>query len=240
MASAKNTILSIFTYALVMVLAGSTVYFYLKSQEKSTNTLPTPNLPAGRHGSKLQTTPTLTPTTQPQTTLSPTPALTKPAQNSNHPSNPAQTYKIGPGETLFGIATKLNMNWTRITEVNNLENGDNIKEGQILFIPSFDEKTKKLYLEFTVDTSKATQIQDQATNLPTSPYLDPAATSKQDAIGFYGLAAEDIYLFISKNELDGTAIVDVTHKDKKYEINLIQPVKKGKDGIWTISKIIPQ
>lgn len=233
MHTSKNTILNIITYFIVMVLAGSTVYFYLKSHEAPTNIHSNPNNKA----TITKTEQSIIPTAKPSTSLTPT--ITQPSKSTNKPSNPAQTYTVGGGETLFGIATKLNMNWTRLTEVNNLPNGDSIKEGQVLFVPSYDETTKKLYLEFTPDITKATQIQNQAANLPTSPYLDPSATAKQDSIGFYGLTTDAAYSFISKNELEGSAIVNVTLADKSYQIILIQPINKGKDGIWAISKIIP-
>lgn len=237
--SSKNTIINILTGLLVLILAGSTAYFYLQSSDKKTTPQKTNNSktdiqPQKTSEEKKSTdTGVKSPASEQQTNL------TKPAVSTNRPSNPAKTYTIGPGETLFAISTKLDINWTRLTEINNLENGDNIKEGQILITPTYDEKTKKLYVEFQTDVQKSTQIQEQTTAKKSLEYLDPISVAKQDALGIYGLTKEDDYTFDSSNELEGTATVFASHLDKKYIIELVQPAKKGKDGIWAISKITP-
>lgn len=240
MAQAKSLILNLVTLILVALLAGSTVYFYLKSQEKSSSSSTKQSTTSGNDNDKDSNATDSADSQTTTKTTEDTENITKPAASSDHPSNPAKTYTIASGETLSAISAKLNMNWTRLAEVNNITNSDMVKEGDIIIVPSYNEKTKKLYLEFTVDTQKAAQIQDQAASDATSIYLDPAATAKSDAVGFYGLADTDTFSFVSKNELDGTAIVNVVHGDKNYVINLIQPTKKGKDGIWAISTILPK
>ncbi|MDO8513345.1 MAG: LysM domain-containing protein [bacterium] len=237
MGSAKTKILNIATLGLVFALAGSTVYYYLKSQEASTikqadkMTEPKQKTITDKENNTLSD--------SPKTSAAPNSAYTQPAASSGRPSNPAQTYIVGAGETLSGIASKLNMNWTRLSEINNLESGDQIKEGQILIIPSYDESSKKIFVEYKIDGQKSTQLQDESTRLSPAPYLDPATVAKTDSANIYGLSASDTFQFISKNEADGTAIVNATHLEKHYQIDLFQPVQKGKEGIWAIQKITP-
>lgn len=225
---------NIILFIIVGLLAASTAYFFLQSQEKTANKSAT-----------SQITPSISATPSPSGTATPTPkptasSATQPASSSNRPSNPAETYTVGQGETLFIISQKLNITWTTIAAVNNIANADTIKEKQVLIIPTADEQTKKLYVAFQVDAAKAEAIQQKAAADPTSVYLDPAKTAKNDAPPIYGITAEDTYTLESGNEYEGTAIIAVTHADKTYKIYLTQPVKKGKDGIWAISKIQPQ
>lgn len=239
MGSARSVILNIITYIFITVLAASTIYFYLKTQEgKPTNN----SNPGPSNQANTKTNTDKSDTTNKTTDVTTTPANlnTVPAPSSSFPSNPAQTYVVGPGETLSGISSKLNMNWQRIVEINGLSSGDAIKENQRLIIPSYDEKNKKLFAEFKIDIQKATQLQDQASQNSPSSYIDPLEVAKSDSTRVYGLTANDTFTFISKNELEGTAVVNVTHVDsKQYQINLTQPVKKGKDGTWAITQIIP-
>lgn len=237
MTNGKNIILNILTFIVIATLAASTIYFFLQSQDNKI----TPK-PAVSDQSKEETKkqPKTSADQEPKTTKeSSISSITQPGKTGKLPSNPAETYVLQSGETLSTLAAKLNINWTRVIEVNNIENPDSVKIGQQLIIPSYNDKNKKLYVSFLVDLPKATQIQEEASKNTSSLYLDPIKTAKNDSSGIYGIAENDNFSLSTTDEYEGTAVITVAHQDKQYQINLSQPVKKGKGGIWAISQIQP-
>ena len=57
---------------------------------------------------------------------------------SSAPAQPAPTileYKVGPGDTLFNISQKYNINWATLATLNNLKSPYSLKLGQTLKIP---------------------------------------------------------------------------------------------------------
>lgn len=217
---------------LLAVFAASTVYFFLKSQDKNNN--------SSSSSSQTTAATTITPTAAPAGTTTPASSpYTKPAASSKQPSNPAETYTFQAGDTLSSIGDKLDISWTSLATINNISNPDNVTADQVLIIPSIDDKTNKGFIAFKTDQSKAAEIQHQATADPTNIYLDPVTAAKATVPPIYGITATDTFTKVSSNEFDGTAVVNISHGDKSYQVNLIQPITKGKGGIWAVSKIQP-
>lgn len=229
----SNSGLSITFIILIGILTATSVYFFLKSQEK------TPSQNTSNETATPTPTDTSGPTPSPTATPSPSSSLMIPAPSSNRPSNPAQTYKVKSGETLFMIGRRFDMTWTTIIAVNGIsdENADKVKSGQTLIIPSYDTATKKFFVQYKTDPARAKTIQSDADSNPTQPYLDPIKVSKSDVKPIYSINASDDYILKSRNDYTGTAQIQVTHNELSYQIDLIQPIKKGKKGIWAIAKI---
>ena len=147
-----------------------------------------------------------------------------------------QTYTVQKGDTLFTIGLKFNLPWTKIAEANGLTENSVIKEGQILKIPlgnSGSGESKK----FTIDLSLMQQIQAQVDSGQNIWYLDPVSVSKNQVPNTYGITKDDKYTLKTKNTATGTAIVEVIHDTKVYQVNLTQPVRKGDSGIWAVESV---
>lgn len=64
--------------------------------------------------------------------------------NPPAPQNETTTYTVVSGDTLSGIAMKYNTSWQRLAEINNLNNPNLIKVGQILKVPVAATTNKSL------------------------------------------------------------------------------------------------
>ncbi|MBA7492617.1 hypothetical protein ES702_03167 [subsurface metagenome] len=141
-----------------------------------------------------------------------------------------ETYTVQKGDTLFTIGLKFNVPWTKIAEYNGLSETSVIKEGDVLKIPGAGTGEIK---RFPIDETQMQHIQTQVDGGSQSWRLDPIAVAKQEIPPTYSISENDKFTLKSKNSAVGIAIVEVIHETKIYEIKLIQPVKKGSDGIWT-------
>lgn len=227
----KGKILNFIPYIFILIFAATTAYFFIRSLDKPSQTSKTTTI-------KPTITASISPTTTNQTENS-TLVYTKPAASSKRPSNPAEVYIVGSGETLSMVGEKLDINWQIIASVNNISNADNVQAEQILIIPTLDENLKKLVVAFKIDDTQSQNLQKQAAHNQDIIYLDPVLTAKSDTPPIYGITNQDTFNLESPTN-DNSAIVIVTHEDKIYEIQLSQPVNKGKGGIWAISKIFPR
>ncbi len=225
----EGKIINFIPYIFVLIFAASTAYFFIGSLDRSSKSSPTQT---------ALTNPTskASPTTTAQNEQS-TLTYTKPAASSKRPSNPAETYTLGIGEGLSMVGEKLDINWQIIASINNISNVDSVQANQVLIIPALDEGLKKLVINFKIDEKQAQNLQKQASSKKDLVYLDPVLTAKADVPPIYGLTNEDTFTNESTIS-DSNTIITVAHDNKNYEIQLVQPLTKGKEGIWAVSKII--
>lgn len=169
--------------------------------------------------------------------------LTEPTQLSKKEEkstekNDYQTYVVQPGDTLFGISTKLNVSMDELASLNGITDVNQIKVGQTLKIPGTKTATSG---QIQIDLARMKELQDLV-NQGNQPWrLDPVEVVKADAPASYQFSALDTYNLKSKDDVTGDAVVEVIKtKDSKtyiYEVSLIQPIEKGPKGIWAISSI---
>ncbi len=212
--------------SLVMVLAATTVFFIFKSMNKSDskeNISASANKTSAGEGSLTST---------PQVASSS--SISKPASSSERPSHPTDTYTIQKGETLFEIAKKNGTTLFELTQANALSDQDKILSGQKLIIP------KNGKVGYTIDNSKATELQSQADYGRLPARLSPEETCRLDAPDVFGLAFDDSFIIVSRDDNTGKAQVKVNAKaGGNFLIGLSQPIKKGDKGIWAIEEITP-
>jgi len=147
-----------------------------------------------------------------------------------------QTYTVQPGDTLFTVGLKFDMPWTKIAEANGLSEDSVIKVGDVLKIPS-ETPTASESKKFTINTEKMGQVQAQVDSGSLSWYLDPVLVAKEKIPPTYSITKNDQYSLKSKNNVEGIAIVEIIHNTKVYQVKLIQPVKKGTNGIWDVESV---
>lgn len=165
-----------------------------------------------------------------------TPSLPSSPSLSLGPSQPKQTHKVEKGETLFAIGQKYNVEWTSIVKANGLADENLIKAGDLLVVPTIDVKAGISQVDFSIDQEKSKIIQSQATSNQ-AWRLDPVEVAKKEGSGVYGLTVNDNWVLGSKNSETGVATVRVAREDEQYEVNLVQPVEKGEQGIWAITAV---
>lgn len=236
----KKNLINILIFIVLVVLGGVVTYFWilngaLKNQLANVQKQTEENFKKAEN-QQTQAAKTSSPTSTAQTANL--------AGSENKPSEPAETYTVGKGETLYPIGLKLNLDWTYIAEANNLVEPYTIKAGQILVIPHVDGKQKVNQIEFRIDDTRAQKIQSQA-NAGTNPiHLDPLETAKNDTFNLYGISSANEFSLGSRDNANSEAIVNVLkkidNKEKKFEIRLTQPsAAKGPQGIWAIEYIKP-
>lgn len=86
----------------------------------------------------------VTPTPGPAVPPGPTPTATAetgtPSDNAETGGTPPDTYVVQPGDTLYGIAVKFNVDVQALIDANNISDPNNLLAGQILVIPKPDEQ----------------------------------------------------------------------------------------------------
>ena len=208
-----------------MVLAGTTIFFIFKSLDKSDSkeiSASANKTPAGEGSS----------TSLPQVASSS--SISKPASASERPSHPTDTYTIQKGETLFEIAQKNGTTLFELTQANALSDQDKILSGQKLIVP------KNGKVGYTIDNTKATELQSQADYGRLPARLSPEETCRLDVPPVFGLAVDDNFILVNRDDSTGKAQVKVNAKaGGNFLINLSQPIKKGDKGIWAIEEISP-
>ena len=147
------------------------------------------------------------------------------------------TYTVQAGETLFTIGLKFNTPWTKIAEANGLTEDSVIMAGQVLKIPGVSSSNSSESKTFTIDRAAAEKIQSQVDSGQNLWYLDPVSVAKEEIPPTYSISKNDRFELKSKNTAEGIAMVEIIHDTKVYQAKLIQPVKKGSDGIWATESI---
>lgn len=145
------------------------------------------------------------------------------------------TYTVQEGDTLFAIGLKFNIPWIKIAEANGLTEDSVIEVGQVLKIPGVAGSGESK--SFEIDQKKAEGIQSQVDAGQLLWYLDPVSVAKDQIPSTYSISENDRFELKSKNTAEGIAIVEVIHNTKVYQVKLIQPVKKGSDGIWAVESV---
>lgn len=206
---------------LLVILAASTSFFAAKTYKMSD---------APKEVKKSSDSETVSKTAA-QAMPSASSEVRKPAAITEKPSHPADTYTVQRGETLFVVAQNVGSNWQDISEANGLTDADKIQAGKVLIIPKAGQ------VNFTLDSTLAATIQNDADE-GTYPFrLDPVETARSDAPTSYGIKISDN--FALKNKSEGSAQVQVSIEGKNYLIKLNQPVTRGDKGIWAIESIRP-
>jgi spore germination protein len=57
-------------------------------------------------------------------------------------------YKVKNGDTLWSIGNRFGIHWTKLQEINELENPDLIFEGQVIYLSKKDKPTFKTWDDF--------------------------------------------------------------------------------------------
>ena len=165
---------------------------------------------------------------------------TKPPQEQNSSSNEKLLeYEVKKGDTLFSLSLKFNVALETLMKLNNIANPDQIKAGQKLKIPAGEGSA--LDTDLSLDQEKMKEIQGYVDAGNQEWRLDPIEVVKVDAPANYGFTALDVYTLSKKDEQKGEAEVQVEKQVNNqkiiYKVKLIQPVKKGPQGIWAITSI---
>ncbi len=205
---------------LVAILASTTTFFAAKS--RSTN-----SKKAGVESTKSPATASTEAAATPGPQVST--AVSRPA--TEKPSSPNKTYTIQAKETLFGIAQKQGTTLADLSEANGITDADKIQAGQVLYIPENGQ------VEFMIDNTKATAIQNQVDQGKTQWRLAPDETARADAPNVYGLKVTDTYTIKNRDDANGTATVQASSEGGNFLITLTQPITKGEKGIWAIQSI---
>lgn len=157
----------------------------------------------------------------------------KPAEES------FESYTVKDGDTLFGISMKFNIPMDKLAEFNNITDPNQIKVGQVLKIPKSGSNISKEEIE--IDLDKMRDIQTLVDRGEQSWRLDPVEVVKATAPASFQFSALDDYTLKSKDLENGKAVVSVKKtidsEVKTFEVDLIQPVVKGENGIWAIIAI---
>jgi len=145
-------------------------------------------------------------------------------------------YTVAAGDTLFGISSKLNIPLEELAELNGITDPNQIKVGQVLKIPNTNTVGAQ---KIEIDLSKMKEIQTLVDEGKQLWRLDPVEVTKVESPEEYQFTATDLYELKNKDESKGEAVVIITKADglRKYEALLIQPVKKGSKGVWSLVSV---
>ncbi len=154
---------------LVAILAASSVFFFAKSRKTS----PTSSLSPKNSPSVASSTSTATPQVNIST------AVTKTALSSERPSDPSDIYTIEKGDSLLVIAQQNGLTMEELTSANGISDPDKILRGQVLLIPKGNQ------INFTLDNTKATNLQKFVDNGKYSCRLIRGETARSDNAGAY-------------------------------------------------------
>ena len=218
----KERTILVFLLVLCGLLAGSTTFFAtLHFSEK-------PQAPG-----EVSTTQQPTPTPAPEPASAPPPPETSaaPVNFNTLPSVPEVTYTVQKNDTLFSVASSLEVSADEIALANNLTDVNVIKFDQVLVIPKVDKTAKVAEITFLPNDKGIKNVTSKIGAGQDTVHKDPLKTAQVDHGGLYGLGAQDSYT-LGKND-DKTADIDVKHADDTFLIT----VKKHEQGIWIVLKI---
>jgi LysM repeat protein len=157
---------------------------------------------------------------------------------SSQPKKIEKTHKVQPGDTLFAIGLKYNIEWTKIAEYNGLSETAVIKEGDVVKIPQEGKETNEK--TYTIDESVFQKYQSNVNDGLEQWRLNPAEVCKSMIPDDFEITKSDIYTLTNQNTESGEATVEITHTGQIYTATLIQPITKGEKGIWAVKKVTNQ
>ncbi len=247
--------------SLLVILSGTTAYYasranYLQKQVRLQNgqttnggaVTPEPTTSEPTSSQPTSTAVSSAPSVSPSSSSTSTPTTTATAEvvtvaAADRLSQPAETYEVIQGDTLYAISLKQNMSLEKIAAANNLKDPFPLKLGQTLLVPNVNGAQNIFAVDFTADTNRITTSQ-QATDAGKNTWrLNPASVALAENSGAFGLKSTDQYVVKSSDSDKGQAVVtasqSVDGQTKQYQIDLTQPGKKGATGIWTIVRISP-
>ena len=144
-------------------------------------------------------------------------------------------YTVQEGDTLYKIGLKFNIPWTEIAKFNKLSENSVIIPGQKLKIP-VEGITGEVKI-FEIDQDEMQALQQRADSGIDSWAKDPIEVAKRTVVGNFGITKDDIFSLKSRNFSLGEAEVEILHDSKIYIAELVQPVKKGEEGIWAVKRL---
>lgn len=236
MSSTNNSKTAIVLLIIVLILIGTNSYFWVR----------TSNLSSQLSSLQAQKAPAVTPvnspavsaaaTLTPNASLTPSTTTTQTAtSNSDAPSNATTTYVVKKGETLYPIGLKLNISWELLARVNGLADPNKLREGDVLVIPTVDDKTKKVTVSFMVAQDKAKTWQTKVDGGANPERKNPVETTRLDMPPLFGIT-NTTKMGLSDSTPD-TVKVLVSATGGDLIVTLTQPVTKGDQGIWAITEI---
>ena len=151
-----------------------------------------------------------------------------------------QVYVVKSGDTLFSISVKYNVKLDVLAAYNGLVDPYPIQVGQTIKIPPLDgsySASNPKEKNYNLDLDQLKQVQASVDDGRQPWRLDPVQTAQAEVPPTFNITATDDYQLESNDIQKGQAIVIVTHDKIKYEILLVQPIRKGNSGIWATQKV---
>lgn len=209
-------------------LCGSTAYFYNKTRTSSST--------SGAKSTSFNGTVATDRTSKPN----PIDSLTKPGSSVGRLSYTANVYTVLPGESLFVIAKKLNIEQQLIAQANSITDANSIQAGDLLAIPKLYEQTEYYRLNFIINDALATSTLQSLRNQTASDQYDPVKVARQVATSYFGVKTTDTFTLANQDLSKGTAVVTDKLTDYTAVIGLAQPKITGDKGFWAMVYIEKQ
>lgn len=157
---------------------------------------------------------------------------------------PSESYTVVEGDTLYPIGLKYDLAWQKIAEVNALSEPYRLTIGQVLAIPTVAGQNSVYEVRFTTNPTKASAAQSAAEAGKNTWRLDPLVSAQAELANVFGLTTKDDFRLESQDDIKGSASILATrlvqNQTKVYEILLVQPVTKGRTGIWSLDRVRPK
>lgn len=150
-------------------------------------------------------------------------------------SYPANTYKIQPKESLFGISQKFGLTLALLKRANNITDENLIQADFPLVIPKLDTSTDYYRINFLIDQDKASELNRELRDQSSSDWFDPIAVAKKTAVPYFSVTATDSFTLAQADLSQGKAAVEAKAADGHINvIGLVQPKVIGKQGLWAL------
>lgn len=232
-------------FLVVALLAGTSAYYGAKTvsleRRLAVRTSPTPSASSPTN-----------PTSSPSTAASPISPLPTAAANeaadapktlaaAERVSQPADTYTVAAGDTLYPIGLKHDIAWERIADANGLTEPYVLQIGSNLIIPKLTA-TKETQIAFTADLSRARIAQARVSQGSDAWRTDPLSIAKLEHTGAFGLNQDADFRLMNQTETAAAVVATRLSGSlaKTYRIALSQPADQGVSGIWAIQSITTQ
>lgn len=154
-------------------------------------------------------------------------------QNTSQSEAKDLIYKVKAGQTLSEIAGKYNMTWPKLAKYNKLKSPYQVYAGQKLKIPKDPNALPNTDSKNSTNLELAREYQEMADTGKSVWRLDPVEVAKREIPPQKGITENDEFRIVSEDKLYGEVIIEITGK-QLFEARLIQPIKKGSDGIWIV------
>lgn len=208
---------------LIGFLSSSTIYFYNKSHQGSSQKLggastfqgTVPQLSEAQSSKKVD-------------------ELTHSADPKGRLTFPTNVYSVAAKETLFGIGSKFGLDWQLIKLANGVTNENLIQADYTLIIPKVDPTSDLYRVNFSLNEDKASQLSRDLRNKSDDPSYNPINVAKSDAVPYFGITPSDEFSLLNQDDSNGTALVQAKSADSTNAIGLFQPKTKGKKGFWAV------